>query len=256
MIYWNGCSFVRGMEIKNRPDDIFANIVSQHFNQPWWDNAKVGGSNDRIMRTTTEDMYLKPAKLAIIIWSGLNRFEFLSHNPKSRYPGGVWRSAVWVTHRFNKKTLEIDPSSEVHFHPELTREQWNGLQGYATRIRNMRSNLISSLHNMLAVKHMLELKGIPYLFYNMSDGQWLPSKETLNEERWEGANNLWQTEHFKLDDYLELLPHMKEQAFYDMCKEAGVEFGPRDHPLEDGHQLMAKRIIEDIYDKGFDKLFS
>ena len=76
MIYWNGCSFVRGMEVKDRPKDIFANIVSEEFNQPWWDNAKVGGSNDRIWRTTVDDMIRKPADLVIIVWSGFNRFEF------------------------------------------------------------------------------------------------------------------------------------------------------------------------------------
>ena len=49
------------MEVKDRPKDIFANIVSEEFNQPWWDNAKVGGSNDRIWRTTVDDMIRKPA---------------------------------------------------------------------------------------------------------------------------------------------------------------------------------------------------
>ena len=67
MIYWNGCSFVRGMEVKNRPDDTFANIVSKHFNQAWYDTAKIGGSNDRIWRTTMDEMIRNPVDLAIIV---------------------------------------------------------------------------------------------------------------------------------------------------------------------------------------------
>ena len=35
----------------------------------------------------------------------------------------------------------------------------------------------------------------------------------------------------------------KEEPFYDMCKKAKVPFGPGDHPLEEGHKLMANRII-------------
>ena len=117
MIYWNGCSFVRGMEVKDRPKDIFANIVSEEFNQPWWDNAKVGGSNDRIWRTTVDDMIRKPADLVIIVWSGFNRFEFLDNH-------STWRSAVWIRYLFNRSTLDISDRSEVHMHPRMTLDQW------------------------------------------------------------------------------------------------------------------------------------
>ena len=249
MIYWNGCSFVRGMEIQNRPDDIFANIVSKKFGQDWWDNAKIGGSNDRIWRTTTDDMIRKPAKLAIIVWSGFNRFEYLDDNK-------TWRSAVWVRYRFMKDTLEVCDSSEIHAHPSMTLKQWKAINEYGIYGRSMRYNLVYSLHYMLSTKYFLEAKGIPYLFYKMSDGQLNPSIDTLDEKRIEGANNLWMVEHMKKQDYLNELPFLKEEAFYDMCKREKVPFGPKDHPLEEGHRLMAKRIIGDIYDKKLDKVFS
>ena len=249
MIYWNGCSFVRGMEIRNRPRDIFANIVSEEFRQPWWDNAKVGGSNDRIWRTTMDDMIRKPAKLAIIVWSGINRFEYLDdHN--------AWRSAVWVKYRFDKKSLKVSEQSETHFHPRMTLKQWQAIQGWATQVRTMRYNLIKSLNHMISIKYFLESKNIPYLFYNLSDGQIQPTLKILDEQRMEGANNLWEVGHMKLNDYLNELPHMNEEAFYDMCKRKKVPFGPKDHPLEEGHRLMAERIIGDIYDKKLDKVFS
>ena len=90
MIYWNGCSFVVGYEVKERPKDTFAGLVGTHFMTPWWQNAKVGGSNDRIWRTTMDDMIRQPADLVIIVWSGLNRFEYLNEK------NNTWRSAVWV----------------------------------------------------------------------------------------------------------------------------------------------------------------
>jgi hypothetical protein len=90
----------------------------------------------------------------------------------------------------------------------------------------------------------------------MSDGQLNPTLDTLDEDRLEGSNNVWIVEHMKKKDYLKELPFLKEEAFYDMCKREKVPFGPKDHPLEDGHKLMAKRIIGDIYDKKLDKIFS
>jgi len=249
LIYWNGCSFVRGMEIRNRPEDTFADIVAKEFGQKYWDNAKVGGSNDRICRTTVDDMIRTPAKLAIIVWSGPNRFEYLDDY-------NTWRSAVWVRYKFNTKTLQVYPDSEIHFHPKMKLEQWEGLNSYGTRGRSMRYNLISSLHSMLNVKYFLEAKKIPYLFYNMSAGQINPVLHTLDEKRMEGSNNLWEVGHMKSKDYHAELPHLKEEAFYDMCKRKNVPFGPKDHPLEEGHRLMAKRIIGDIYDKKLDKVFS
>ena len=249
MIYWNGCSFVRGMEVPNRPRDIFANIVSQEFGQAWWDNAKVGGSNDRIWRTTMDDMIRNPAKLVIIVWSGLNRFEYLGND-------NVWRSAVWVRYMFDKVTLELNDQSETYFHPNMTLKQWQAIQGWATQVRSMRYNIIQSLNYMISIKYFLKSKNIPYLFYNLSDGQIQPSLKILDEQRMEGANNLWEVPHMVLNDYLDELPHMKEEAFYDMCKRKKVPFGPKDHPLEEGHRLMAKRIIGDIYDKKLDKVFS
>jgi hypothetical protein len=237
------------MEVENRPDDIFANIVSKEFGQEWWDNAKIGGSNDRIWRTTMGDMLRDPAKLVIIVWSGLNRFEYLDdHN--------AWRSAVWIKYIFDKKKLKVSEHSETHFHPRMKLKQWQAINEYAIHVRSMRYNLLYSLHYMVSTKYFLEAQRIPYLFYNMSDGQFTPSKRILDEERTEGANTLWKVKHMKLDDYMRELPHMKEEGFYDMCKRKNVPFGPKDHPLEEGHRLMAKRIIGDIYDKKLDKVFS
>ena len=53
MIYWNGCSFVQGMEVKEAKNH-FPYLVGSHFKQDTWRNSKVGGSNDRILRTTTD----------------------------------------------------------------------------------------------------------------------------------------------------------------------------------------------------------
>jgi len=247
MIYWNGCSFVQGAE--NEFHEQFPTLVGKHFHTDWWRNSKVGGSNDRIWRTTMDDMIRKPAKLVIIVWSGINRFEYLTKQ-------NVWRSAVWINHAFNKMTLEMHPKSEIHFHPDMTLDQWKAIQGMGTKVRSMRSNLIETLNYMMSIKYFLEAKGIPYLFYNMSDGQISWVRKKLNEQRKEGANIVWDVEHMKEKDYYAELPFLEEEAFYDMCKKAKVPFGPKDHPLKEGNKLMADRIIKDIYKYGYDKIIT
>ena len=139
MIYWNGCSFVQGMEVEDRKNH-FPYLVGSHFEQETWRNSKVGGSNDRIWRTTMDDMIRNPMPLVVILWSGPNRFEFLNLSTN------IWRSAVWVAHRFNKATLKLSQDSEVHFHPDLTLKQWQGLNGYAKEVRNPKMNLICLLY--------------------------------------------------------------------------------------------------------------
>ena len=146
MIYWNGCSFVQGMEVNNH-NDQFPHLVGNHFKQEIWRNSKVGGSNDRIWRTTMDDMSRTPAPLVIILWSGPNRFEFLNLSTN------IWRSAVWVSHRFNRATLKLTEDSEVHFHPDLSLKQWQGLNGYAKEVRNPKMNLIYTLHYMMSTKY-------------------------------------------------------------------------------------------------------
>ena len=49
MIYWNGCSFVQGMEVEEAKNH-FPYLVGSHFKQDTWRNSKVGGSNDRMIR--------------------------------------------------------------------------------------------------------------------------------------------------------------------------------------------------------------
>ena len=115
---------------------------------------------------------------------------------------------------------------------------------------------IRDRHYMMSTKYFLEAKGIPYLFYTMSSGQLQTMLSYLDETRLEGANVVWEVPHMKKEDYLKELPCLGEEPFYDMCKRKKVPFGPRDHPLEEGHKLMADRIIGDIYKYELDKFFN
>ena len=79
---------------------------------------------------------------------------------------------------------------------------------------------------------------------------------TLDETYYEATNIVWQEFAPTRQQWLDLIPELKGEDFYTLCQRHKVAFGVKDHPLEDGHQLMADRIIKDIYDKELDKQFS
>lgn len=270
MIYWNGCSFVQGMEINKRQNQ-FPSIVSAHFEQPWLRHSKVGGSNDRISRVVIDDICSEKGlagevnlkspltikkenlkiKLAIIVWSGINRFEYI--NPTTN----TWRQAAWMSHRCESKyPFKLSHDSRMFFHQDMDRKMHAGVEGYGRDVRYPVYNLRWSMQYMLSVKYILKAHGIPYLFYNLSDGQIKVALKHIDDPQQEGANVVWSQNTMKLKDWYRELPHMKEEGFYDMCKRHKVPFGPKDHPLEEGNKLMAERIIKDIYDKKLDKVFS
>ena len=260
------------MEIDNI-EDQFPSLVSAHFKQEWLRHSKVGGSNDRIKRVVIDDICSGNGlagdvrlvhdqnlvdtrenisiKLAIIVWSGINRFEYM--NPSTN----TWRQAAWMRHRMSSKyPFKLSHDSRMFFHTDMDRKMHAGVEGYGRDVRYPVYNLRWSMQQMIAVKYILKAHGIPYLFYNLSDGQSKHAVKYMDELQQEGANVIWQQNTMKLKDWYRELPHMKEEGFYDMCKRHNVPFGPKDHPLEEGNRLMAKRIIKDIYDKKLDKLFN
>lgn len=255
MIYWNGCSFVRGMEVDKRKHK-FAWSVSEHFNQECVNQAKVGGSNDRIWRTVVNDVphFFQP-KLVIIMWSGINRMEYLDWAPLDRHEF-VWRAANWANFKWNPKTGFIDKENSMITKNPAPNVIKKSLQDYMLHVRNMPYNLIYNLHYMYTTNVYLESLGYNVLNYTMSKTPYTYLPDYLNKEWREGANFVWETPQLNKKAWFEKLPFLKEEGFYDMCKKAKVPFGPKDHPLEEGHALMHDRIIKDIWKYGFNKEFN
>ena len=99
---------------------------------------------------------------------------------------------------------------------------------------------------MLMTKHYLESKGVPYLFYTASSGNIKPFMYLCDAEFYEGANNVWATEQLPASFYYRELPFLKEKGFLEMCKSNGLPIGVKNHPLQEGHDLFAEKVIKDI----------
>ena len=265
MIYFNGCSFTNGFELERKFTDRFSSLVCQHYNTPEDNDAKVGGSNDRIWRTTMNHCLTNEYDLVVIMWTGINRIEYLNvgenisgnlYKPNSETKKPRWRATNWKSHVLAHQTLEIDKDRTNLFkHQDTSKNHFLYLNGYMKEIRNLRHNLKYSISYMLSTKYFLEAEGIPYLFYTFSSGQYKPFLYLLDEDYLEAANNYWDSVELSSKQVVKELPYLEDYGFYDLVKRAKLPIGPKDHPLEEGHKLMAKRIIEDIEDNGYDQAF-
>ena len=265
MIYFNGCSFTNGFELEKKFTDRFSSLVCQHFNTQEDNDAKVGGSNDRIWRSTMNHCLTNEYDLVIIMWTGINRLEYLQvgenssgnkylPNRKTKRPR--WRATNWKNHVLAHRSLEIDKlKTNLYKHQDSTDNHFHYLNGYMKEVRNIRHNLKYSISYMLSTKYFLEAEGIPYLFYTFSSGQYKPFLYLLDEDYYEAANNYWDSVELSKKQIVQELPFLDEDGFYDLVTKAKLPIGELDHPLEEGHEHMAKRIIEDIKDEGYDQAF-
>ena len=259
MIYFNGCSFTNGYELEKKFEDRFSSIVCQHFNTQEDNDAKVGGSNDRIWRTTMNHCLTNDYDLVVIMWTGINRIEYLQvgentsgnvwlPTPSTNKPR--WRATNWKNHVLAHRSLEIDKlKTNLFKHQDESDSHFHYLNGYMKEVRNVRLNLKYSISYMLSTKYFLEAEGIPYLFYTFSSGQYKPFLYLLDEDYLEAANNYWDSVELSKKQVVKELPFLLEDGFYDLVKKAKLPIGEKDHPLEQGHEYMATRIIEDIEDE-------
>ena len=95
-------------------------------------------------------------------------------------------------------------------------------------------------------KHYLESKQVPYLFYLASSGNIKPLMYLCDDEYFEATNIKWKSEQLSASYYYRELPFLKEAGFHEMCKSNSLPVGEKGHPLQEGHELFAKKVIKDI----------
>lgn len=249
MIYFNGCSFTYGYELKDIFGTRFSKLVSDKYRLPEWNNSKVGSANDRIWRTTTTDMLLKKPKLAVIMWSGPNRMEFF-HYARGKWG---WKNSTWKKYAVDRDTMRVNTACNISKSVDQSVQHYKLLNGYQKEVRNVPWNLRYTLQYMISTKYFLEALDIPYLFYTFSSTQFVKFLDILDWETWECTSVDQISIELSKAQVIKELPCILEPGFYDLCKQNDLPIGEKDHPLEEAHEFMADKIIKDIKKNGFDK---
>ena len=85
MILFDGCSWAKGNDLKNRRRDRWSTIVSDHLKSDHVNLAQGGKCNDGILRTSIEYCENNKVDLAVIQFTLVNRREILHSNNGNYY---------------------------------------------------------------------------------------------------------------------------------------------------------------------------
>ena len=183
-------------------------------------------------------------ELVVCMWSGINRLENLR---MSNLTGDwSWCVSAWNKFALEPKTYKAKDTSSIYIDNQYEPGEDNFMRGYMMRIRNAHYNLRLTMGNMMAVKYMLKAKGIPQLHYLFSGGQYKPLLFLLDEPVYENTNNWWESLDLDRKTAVAEMPWLETEGFYDQTLRLKQPIGGRDHPLEEAHASMAKRILGDI----------
>lgn len=249
MIYFNGCSFTDGFELADKENSRFSKLVSDSFGQKEWNRSKIGSSNGRIWRTTMTDIMLKKPKLAVIMWSGPNRQETF-HHARGKW---MWGNVNWKEYKLDTRTWKLDPKCNIMPSWDMSDKYYRYLNGYLKEVMNYPWYFRYTLHYILSIKYFLKSQDIPFLFYSFSSTQYARYLEVLDWETWDSHSGDDVSIELSKEQVVKELPWIIEPGFYDLCLLNKLPIGPKDHPLEEGHKFMAKKIIKDIKKNGFHK---
>jgi len=205
-IYANGCSMTAGDELsKDIVEQVrYPSLVAKHYNVPVYNNAKGGGSNTRIVRTTTQDLIdLKSqgrSPFVIIGWTAHHRFELCDQKHE------------WLQFNAGKESKD----------PEFEKLYWSK---YGSDIGNIESFAVQ----VMLMQKFLESYKIPYLMLHAFNPVIIPRNHKLNDF----------VEHL---DYKYFLPDLTLRGY--LTQWPNIKFGEGGHPLEEGHKKISEFVID------------
>lgn len=206
ILYCNGDSWAYGEELENT-DDSFVNVVAKNYKLPVINSALPGGSNQRIIRTTIEDvsrLLIQGKKpFVLIAWTLPHRFELYSADKKE-----------FVT--FSNPNSSADE--------QLSNAIWSKWSSNKTDVVNFLTQVIS-------LQSFLKQNNIPYFMTNVFKIVY----ELLDDEEIKLYQSQIDTNFYMYNLPLKVL----------LTPYINIKWG-LEHPLEEGHLIIAKFLIEHL----------
>lgn len=219
-LWVNGDSHTAGTHFPKNVTSPFAQQVAKHFNLKYTNIAQAGGSNQRIIRTTTEALpLLNPEETFILIgWSSWERTEWYWNNQWHQICG--------------------DPGYTV---PEFYQQRWQANADYyrdqfvdksADQELWMRSKCQE--HAIFVFHNLLTYLGYKFLFF----------LGCPNSFRWESTHSTtsklpWNPGTWAHDPYV-------EEGFGYTCQQQGFIRDDKWHYGQDAHDMYAQELIKHI----------
>ena len=241
-LYFNGCSFTYGDELKNPACNSWPTLVSSCLESNFLNDAVAGGTNDRIVYNTIQniDCY----DYFFIAWTAYSRFT--ERNPVDNF------EINFTPH------LVLDAS--LHYSDDL-KKNYQKYKDYGNLYYKHWFNELYEfkkwLQQIVLLQSFFKVRNTPYLMLNTLDNNlsaWLqPREKFINATR-----HLLGFFDYLNDDQL-LNEHVQIQELNSLIdKSTFIEWnswtifdlrsnypsGPGGHLLEDGHQAVANKVVE------------
>jgi hypothetical protein len=182
MIYVNGDSHSIGLGVD--PGKSFAGLVAQHFNLELVNHAKVGASNQRIIRTTREFLAQNKPTLVLIGWSTWEREEWQYqgqyYNVNSSGHSGLpeelkTRYKQWVA----EQTVDTVDIKSQHWHQKIYQLHQE------LEDQNISHLFFNCMYNFFKIKEPLNW-GNNYLgpYNNDSSYYWYLRNQEYDTDKW------------------------------------------------------------------------
>lgn len=202
-LYVNGCSFSEGAELHDSNNSRWSKLVADHYNIQEVNCAQGGGSNDRIFRTTTQDLLkMQGSKnpYVVLMFTNLSRFETGTSNGN------------WFPWSINSTELSEKDIKFASMYYENYQNDACDVERFAVQLFHL--------------QNMLQSLNIPYLFLH---GLNTPVETNKIESIASYLDLRYYVHQFDVRQYLMQWPNIK--------------FGPGGHPLEIGQEKIKEWII-------------
>jgi hypothetical protein len=241
-LYFNGCSFTYGDELKTPQQDAWPILVATHLKCDFLNDDVSGGTNDRTVYKTIQQV--NNYDYFFIAWTTYTRFT--EYNPVDNFEIN-----------FNPK-LNLEPS--FHYSDDLKKNYLkykNYGQLYYKHWYNDLFEFKKWLQQIILLQSFFKQHNKPFLMLNtMSNdlSSWLQSREKfINSTRHliEFFDYLDDTqllnEHAQIQDLNSMIDtstfiEWSNWAITDL--KSTYKCGPTGHILEEGHQAVANKVIK------------
>ena len=207
MIYAIGDSFTFGDELRDK-NHAWPNVLSKMLNIPIVNKGRPATGNLRMVKRAMDAVF-NNAELIIIGWSDVNRIEFADDD-------GIYD--LWAARNYRSFMDNFDHRS--------------GIIKYMTAYDVPEYHYARWLRYVILIQNFCKFNNIPLVMFISC-----------------GANESHQQYESK---FFHLLNHIDKTQFVDGMHNSvaewcyGLPYGSNGHPLQEGHQLIAKKINEHI----------
>jgi len=245
-LYFNGCSFTKGDELTDPKTTAFPAVMSKKLGLEFVNDAESGGSNQRIVYRTVQN--LNEYEYFIIAWTNYNIFT--EYNPVDNFE-------INFTPNLNLET-SLHLSNDLK---ENYKKYYDYGKLYYTHWHNELYEFKKWLQEIILLQSVFEKQNKKYIMLNAVENnleKWTSPKDKfifnvkplldffdyLNDDQILAEYNNIQT-LLSMIDYSYYLD-FNQWCITDCNKE--FQFGKGGHPLEDGHNAIADKLIN-FYNK-------